>query len=41
MNYNIYGSKFDGFWKSLDTQKDKIDFNKMYENNKRIWKYKK
>jgi len=28
----------EGFWKSLDTLKDKNDFNKMIKKNKMPWK---
>ena len=35
----LYAFKHDGFWKSLDTLKDKNDFNKLYRNNKKLpWK---
>ena len=30
-----------GFWKSLDTMKDKNDFNDMIKKNKEPWKVKK
>jgi len=30
----LFAFKHDGFWKSLDTQKDKEDFNKLYMKNK-------
>ena len=30
----LFAFKHDGFWKSLDTQKDKEDFNKLYKKNK-------
>ena len=29
----LYAFKHNGFWKSLDTQKDKDDFNKLYRKN--------
>ena len=29
----LYAFKHNGFWKSLDTQKDKDDFNKLYKKN--------
>ena len=36
---NLYAFKHEGFWKSLDTLKDKNDFNKIYKNNKKLpWK---
>ena len=36
---NLYAFKHEGFWKSLDTLKDKNDFNKLYNNNKKYpWK---
>ena len=31
----LYAFKHDGFWKSLDTLKDKNDFNKLYKNKKK------
>ena len=35
----LYAFKHEGFWKSLDTLKDKNDFNKLYNNNKKYpWK---
>tara|TARA_X000000950_G_scaffold175217_1_gene212948 strand:+ start:260 stop:1036 length:777 start_codon:yes stop_codon:yes gene_type:complete len=34
----IFVFKYDGFWKSLDTLKDKNDFNKLYREKKYIWK---
>lgn len=37
----LFAFKYDGFWKSLDTLKDKNDFNKMYFSNKRYWEIKK
>ena len=30
----LFAFKHDGFWKSLDTQKDKEDFNELYKKNK-------
>ena len=36
----LFAYKHDGFWKSLDTQKDKIDFNKLYEQKKLNWSFK-
>ena len=44
MNYfikqkKIFAFKYDGFWKSLDTQKDKVDFNKMYKQKKLDWRF--
>jgi len=33
----LYAFKHDGFWKSLDTLKDKNDFNKMFTQNKKPW----
>ena len=36
----LFAFKHDGFWKSLDTQKDKVDFNELYKKNqnKLPWK---
>jgi glucose-1-phosphate cytidylyltransferase len=35
----LYAFKHEGFWKSLDTLKDKNDFNKLYNNKKKSpWK---
>ena len=36
----LFAFKHDGFWKSLDTQKDKDDFNQLYKKkfNKLPWK---
>ena len=35
----LYAFKHDGFWKSLDTLKDKNDFNKLYNSKKKSpWK---
>ena len=34
----LFAFKFDGFWKSLDTLKDKNDFNEMIKKNKLPWK---
>ena len=34
----LYAFKHDGFWKSLDTLKDKNDFNEMIRKNKMPWK---
>ena len=34
----LYAFKHDGFWKSLDTLKDKNDFNEMIRKNKTPWK---
>ncbi len=34
----LYAFKHEGFWKSLDTLKDKNDFNEMIKNNKMPWK---
>jgi glucose-1-phosphate cytidylyltransferase len=33
----LYAFKHEGFWKSLDTLKDKNDFNQMFKQNKRPW----
>jgi len=33
----LFAFKHDGFWKSLDTLKDKIDFNEMIKKNKKPW----
>ena len=37
----LFAFKHDGFWKSLDTQKDKVDFNNMYRQKKLDWRFKK
>ena len=37
----VFAFKYDGFWKSLDTQKDKVDFNNMYKQKKLDWRFKK
>ncbi len=37
----LFAFKHDGFWKSLDTQKDKVDFNKLYKKNNLNWRFKK
>ena len=37
----LFAFKYEGFWKSLDTLKDKKDFNQMYNQNKCYWKFKK
>lgn len=37
----LFSFKHEGFWKSLDTLKDKKDFNQMYNQNKCYWKFKK
>ena len=35
----LFAFKHEGFWKSLDTLKDKNDFNNLYKNKKKIpWK---
>ena len=34
----LYAFKHNGFWKSLDTLKDKNDFNNLYKKNKNPWK---
>ncbi len=34
----LFAFKHEGFWKSLDTLKDKNDFNEMIKKNKRPWK---
>tara|TARA_B100001175_G_scaffold302041_1_gene295728 strand:- start:30 stop:806 length:777 start_codon:yes stop_codon:yes gene_type:complete len=34
----LYAFKHEGFWKSLDTLKDKNDFNEMIRKNKMPWK---
>jgi glucose-1-phosphate cytidylyltransferase len=36
----LFAFKHDGFWKSLDTQKDKVDFNKIYKQKKLNWRFK-
>jgi len=36
----LFAFKHNGFWKSLDTQKDKVDFNKMYKQKKLDWRFK-
>ncbi len=33
----LYAFKHEGFWKSLDTLKDKNDFNQMFIKNKKPW----
>ena len=33
----LYAFKHEGFWKSLDTLKDKNDFNQMFIQNKKPW----
>lgn len=33
----LYALKHEGFWKSLDTLKDKNDFNQMFQKNKKPW----
>ena len=33
----LYAFKHEGFWKSLDTLKDKNDFNQMFQKNKKPW----
>ncbi len=35
----LFAFKHDGFWKSLDTQKDKFDFNEMYKKKKLDWRF--
>ena len=37
----LFAFKHKGFWKSLDTMKDKNDFDKMIKQNKRPWIVKK
>ena len=37
-NKKLFAYKHDGFWKSLDTLKDKNDFNEMYKKNNMPWK---
>jgi glucose-1-phosphate cytidylyltransferase len=37
----LFAFKHDGFWKSLDTLKDKNDFNLLFKNKKYPWKLKK
>ena len=34
----LFAYKHDGFWKSLDTLKDKNDFIEMIKKNKQPWK---
>ena len=34
----LFAYKHDGFWKSLDTLKDKNDFNELIKNKKTPWK---
>ncbi len=36
----LFAFKHDGFWKSLDTQKDKVDFNKIYRQKRLNWRFK-
>ncbi len=36
----LFAFKHEGFWKSLDTQKDKVDFNKLYKTNNLNWRFK-
>ena len=33
----LYAFQHNGFWKSLDTLKDKNDFNKIIKNGKKPW----
>ena len=33
----LFAFKHEGFWKSLDTLKDKNDFNEMIKKNKKLW----
>tara|TARA_B110000285_G_C15032815_1_gene567654 strand:- start:419 stop:1195 length:777 start_codon:yes stop_codon:yes gene_type:complete len=37
----LFAYKHEGFWKSLDTLKDKNEFNKLFKENKNLWKVKK
>lgn len=37
INNKLYTYKHSGFWKCMDTLKDKNDLNEMYENNKAPW----
>ena len=37
-NKKLFAYKHDGFWKSLDTLKDKNDFHEMYKEKKLPWK---
>ena len=36
----LFAFKHEGFWKSLDTLKDKNDFNLLYKQKKYLWKLK-
>ena len=40
-NKTLFAYKHNGFWKSLDTLKDKNDFNEMIKKNKKPWIIKK
>ena len=37
-NKTLFAYKHNGFWKSLDTLKDKNDFNEMYKEKNLPWK---
>jgi len=37
-NNNLVAYKYNGFWKCVDTLKDKIYLEKIYKENKKIWK---
>ncbi|GIB49317.1 glucose-1-phosphate cytidylyltransferase [Vibrio cholerae] len=37
-NGELYSYKHHGFWKCMDTLKDKIDLDEMLKNNKAKWK---
>ena len=37
----LFAYKHEGFWKSLDTLKDKNEFNRLFKEKKNLWKVKK
>ena len=36
----LYAFKHRGFWKAMDTLRDKVEFEKIWKSGKRIWKSK-
>ena len=36
----LFAYKHNGFWKSMDTMKDKEELNELYKKNKFLWKIK-